>query len=117
MQRKDEFMSVASHELKTPVTSMKAALQIIQRIGGHGEESDQMNSLIEMANKQVNKLTSLIEDLLDVTKIQSGKMELNKTDFAMHDLTMECIDEFAFDSVNHKIICKENASVIVNGDR
>ena len=117
MKKKDEFMSIASHELKTPVTSMKAALQIIERISGKGPENNQLHAFIEKANKQVDKLSSLIEDLLDVTKIQSGKMELNKSDFAIDELIKECMDQFVFDLLPHRITFKGESTVMINGDK
>ena len=116
-QKKDEFMSIASHELKTPITSMKAALQIVERISGKDKKDKLLHSFIEKANKQVNKLSGLVEDLLDVTKIQSGKMELNKSYFTAGELIKECIDQFAYESNQHTILFEEDARVIINGDR
>jgi two-component system CheB/CheR fusion protein len=91
LQKKDEFMSIASHELKTPITSMKASLQIVQRIIEEKDSEILALDFIHKANDQVDKLTTLVENLLDVTKIQSGKMAFNKSEFDMSELVDECV--------------------------
>ncbi|MFD2144335.1 histidine kinase dimerization/phospho-acceptor domain-containing protein [Mucilaginibacter antarcticus] len=73
MQKKDEFMNVASHELKTPITITKAYLQILQKLIPP-QENTTAGDFILKANKQLGKLTALINDLLDVSKIHAGQM-------------------------------------------
>ena len=73
--QKDEFLGIASHELKTPVTSIKAYAQVLERmIRKEGDEKKA--DMVRKMDLQLNRLTSLIGDLLDVTKIHSGKMTL-----------------------------------------
>lgn len=91
LQKKDEFMSIASHELKTPITSMKASLQIVERIIEENDQRDLAQEFIRKANDQVDKLTTLVENLLDVTKIQAGKMSFNKSAFEISELVEECV--------------------------
>lgn len=91
LQKKDEFMSIASHELKTPITSMKASLQIVERIIDEGDGRELAKDFIRKANDQVDKLTTLVENLLDVTKIQAGKMEFNKSVFDISTLIDDCV--------------------------
>ncbi|MGN6181756.1 MAG: PAS domain S-box protein [Mucilaginibacter sp.] len=76
--KKDEFIGMASHELKTPVTSVKGYLQIIER--DHQMES-RTRQFVSKALQQVNKLSSLVSDLLDVSKIQSGKLPFSYSSF------------------------------------
>jgi len=74
--KKDEFMGVASHELKTPITTIKASLQVLQR---QIEKQAPVNVLlvfVTRAIQQINKLISMIGELMDNTKIQAGKMAL-----------------------------------------
>ncbi|MCH5687683.1 hypothetical protein LWM68_27495 [Niabella sp. W65] len=75
---KDEFISIASHELKTPLTTIKGFFQLIKR-----EVSTQttLGNFVEKAERQLERLTRLIEDLLDVSKINAGKMIYNKESF------------------------------------
>lgn len=87
--RKDEFIGMASHELKTPVTSIDAFLQLVQR---SLKLEDREKELVFKARNQVSKLISLIADLLDVTKIQTGKLPYTFTNFDFNDLLKEVVE-------------------------
>ncbi len=117
MQKKDEFMSIASHELKTPITSMKAALQIVERLTASDPHFSQIHSFIEKANKQVNKLTSLVEDLLDVTKIHAGKMQFNSSVFNIDDVLQDCLDQVQHHSSTHQMVVKGPRDVTIFADK
>lgn len=117
MQKKDEFMSIASHELKTPITSMKAALQIVERLTASDTHFSQIHSFIEKANKQVNKLTSLVEDLLDVTKIHAGKMQFNSSVFNIDDVLQDCLDQVQHHSSTHQMLVKGSRDVTIFADK
>jgi two-component system CheB/CheR fusion protein len=117
LNKKDEFISIASHELKTPVTSLKAILQIIERATLKKEEMKSLHGFVQKANKQVDKLTELIKDLLDVTKIQAGKLELKKTDFNLGELLDECKDELQTGSAKHQLILEGNSNIKIKADR
>jgi CHASE3 domain sensor protein len=75
MLKKDEFLSIASHELKTPITNMKGYLQILESICVKDGNLAYKN-FTSKANKQAEKLTSLVNDLLNVSKIQAGKLDV-----------------------------------------
>lgn len=85
MQQKDDFIIVASHELKTPITSLQASVQLLNHI-----KHDPMNAmvpvLIEKANRSMNKVTNLLEDLLNTGKYTQGQLHLNKTRFVLSRL-------------------------------
>ncbi|WP_423148612.1 PAS domain S-box protein [Rubrolithibacter danxiaensis] len=117
MQKKDEFMSIASHELKTPITSMKASLQIVQRISEKNAEVRNIHSFIEKANKQVNKLSGLVEDLLDVTKIHAGKMIFTPASFNIKDVISDCLDQLQEFASSHQIVLKGDADILVIADK
>ncbi|TWR31546.1 PAS domain S-box protein [Mucilaginibacter pallidiroseus] len=117
MQKKDEFMSIASHELKTPVTSIKGSLQILERMARKRKENDPMVAFIDKANKQTGKLTILLNDLLDVTKIQEGKMLLNYTTFDAHAMVRECIDEVMAQENSHELVLGVDCETMVSADR
>lgn len=116
MQKKDEFMSIASHELKTPITSIKGSLQIAMRLMQKEESDARTFGFIDKANRQVGKLTTLVDDLLDVTKIQAGKMEFNFSDFSINELLLECIDDVQRMD-GHQIVLKKIDDVLVNADK
>jgi two-component system CheB/CheR fusion protein len=117
LAQKDEFISVASHELKTPITSLKAALQIIERASAKGDSIKAVDGFIQKALKQVDKLTELIRDLLDVTKIQSGKLSLRKTKFYLDELITECVEDQQNSTKTHRLVVEGAARVAVNADR
>lgn len=93
MNKKDEFMSIASHELKTPITSIKGFLQLALRLAGNNPAEKHMLTFIDKANRQLDNLTSLVSDLLDVTKIQAGKMQFNYKSFNIREIVEECVDD------------------------
>ena len=112
---KDEFMSIASHELKTPITSMKASLQILQRKALGSDEHSAMRPFVNSANKQVNRLTDLVNELLDVTRIQSGRLILDKEFTPLHELVKDTVDEMQH--LSHHIYTIQNLpDVTVNVD-
>ncbi|WP_379963178.1 ATP-binding protein [Epilithonimonas sp. UC225_85] len=76
-KEKDEFLSIASHELKTPLTSIKAYMQLLERKLKINEENAEA-SYVTKALSQVEKLNTLITDLLDVSKIENGKLKISK---------------------------------------
>lgn len=83
--RKDEFISIASHELKTPITSLKAALQLLTRMKDNPSPT-MFPILLAQSTRSMEKVTSLIDDLLNVTRLNEGQIQLNKTTFNIANL-------------------------------
>ena len=75
-QQKDEFISVASHELKTPLTSLKSYVQLAHMMSKKLEDQE-VSGMIEKAETQINKMTRLIRDFLNAAQSEAGKMVLN----------------------------------------
>lgn len=85
MRQKDEFLFVASHELKTPLTSMKGFTQIAMRRllkSGHAPEAE----MLEQVDRQINRLSGLVDDLLDVSRIQIGRLTMDPVSFNFAEL-------------------------------
>ena len=101
---KDEFMAMASHELKTPMTIIKANLQILEQ----RMKADANIDFIHRTLKQVNKLTDLVNSLLDISKIHSGKLQINTSRVDMNILLKEITDNIQQTTSTHKIFFKEN---------
>lgn len=88
---KNEFISTVSHELRTPLTSIRGALSLILN-GVAGTMGEQMKSLIEIAQKNCERLILLINDILDIDKITSGQMRFNFQWFDIRDLVLQSIE-------------------------
>ncbi len=115
-RQKDEFMGIVSHELKTPVTSLKAYAQVLQsRFIKAGD--DKSAAHLGKMDAQINKLTVLIEDLLDVTKIDAGKLQFHNSDFAFDSLIDEVSEEIQLTTHKHMISRKGKTDKVVYGDR
>lgn len=114
--QKDYFISRASHELKTPLTSLKGYIQILQSI--HGGSMDQMlvHSLRKMS-LQVDRLTRLINDLLDTTRINNEGLSIHKTHFSMVDLISETVEELQPSSACQIVFHPAEFGVVVSADR
>jgi PAS domain S-box-containing protein len=117
MEKKDEFISIASHELKTPLTSMKASLQLAERLLRQNAEPAILRSFIDKANLQVNKITGLVEELLDVTKIQAGKIALNKTLFSVEEFVKDIVEHLTGINNSHKIIVQGCTNIQLYADK
>jgi two-component system CheB/CheR fusion protein len=85
MDKKDEFIGIASHELKTPLTSLKGYIQIMG-VYKSEELPPVIKQYIGKANKAINKLHNLVNDLLDVSKIQAGRLNYTMNDFNLADM-------------------------------
>lgn len=115
-KQKDDFIGIATHELKTPVTSIKAYAQILlSRFKKDGNES--AATLVEKMDGQLNKLIGLIGDLLDVTRIEGDRLPLNEGLYKFNDLVKETVEELQRTTDSHKIILNIGNNVEVYGDR
>ena len=117
LKKRDEFLGIASHELKTPLTSMRASLQILERLSETSFDRAKMRQFITMASKQVKKLTEIVDDLLDVTRIQSGKMRLNCTEYVFRESVQDCINEIMAYTPKHRIVIEKDDPVRIYADR
>lgn len=114
--KKDEFISVASHELKTPLTSMKAYTQLLERL--FIQKNDPLAlSYLQKLNNQMDKMTKLVLELLDTSRIQSGKLVLHKSDFDLNGLVHEVITEIKEITNSHTLRNKTSGQLPVNADR
>ena len=115
-QQKDEFLGIASHELKTPVTSIKAYAQVLERmIRAEGDEKKAL--MVKKMDMQLNRLTGLIADLLDVTKIQAGKMTFNSAEFDFDDLIREMVEEMQHTTSQHHLHAALSSHTTIVADR
>ncbi|MDB5029780.1 PAS domain-containing sensor histidine kinase [Mucilaginibacter sp.] len=112
--RKDEFISVASHELKTPITSLSASMQILQKLVKTEKASDKIAMFINMAGNNLNKLLSLLDDLLNVTKIQQGQLALKITRFNLVELIRDSCEHIH--PGDHELILQGDNELMIHAD-
>jgi signal transduction histidine kinase len=93
-KHKDEFLSVVSHELRTPLTSIRGSLSLMANNVG-GPLDPQSKSLVDIALKNSMRLETLVNDILDVQKIQAGKMDFVFKTVELGPLVQRCIEDNA----------------------
>ncbi len=114
--RKDEFMGIASHELKTPVTSIKAYAQILEE--NFAKANDKKSAvLLGKLNTQVDRLNTLIVDLLDFTRLEGGSLKFREEEYDLNELINETVDEVQRTTEQHTIEKKLASTVKMIGDR
>ena len=113
--RKNDFIAMASHELKTPLTSIKAYIQILAKRLASSNDSF-INGTLLKAGNQVNKMTDLIHSFLDLSKLESGKLQLKISEFDINKLVAEAITEISLLSPGRTIKFKPKGKLIVNAD-
>ncbi|MEJ7560043.1 MAG: PAS domain-containing protein [Pedobacter sp.] len=114
-RRKDDFLSIASHELKTPLTTIKGYIQALER-SVSADASDKFRSILSKTSLQVNKLNNLIAELLDVSKIQTGNLELHKEEFDFDKTVEETVEGIQSASDHHDLIIKGKSGVRISAD-
>lgn len=113
-EKRDEFITVASHELKTPLTSVKAYLQLLEKMVS---PTAHYHSFLKKAAAQIKRLESLVSDLLDVSKISSGKIAYNMSEFNMAPLVEEVLENSRHLHPEFELVVERNEEFICYGDR
>ncbi|WP_428327842.1 PAS domain-containing sensor histidine kinase [Mucilaginibacter sp.] len=114
-QRKEDFISIASHEMKTPLTSIKGNLQLLQRKAIQNNDTQYLSGF-ETAAKSIARLEKLIYDLLDVSKIQSGKVGFYFTKFNFGQLITEAVNGVQATTQTHKLVMTGSADMVITAD-
>lgn len=115
-QQKDDFISVASHELKTPMTSIKASMQVLERLIKSGSGSPKVPEFVDRVNSNLAKMQQLVESLLNVSKISSGQFGLQKSTFNVAELIAECCDHVRM-SGQYDLVVRGEMGVEIIADR
>ncbi len=115
-RQKDDFIGMASHELRTPVTSIKAHVQLMQRQFERAGDADKAGKLAKV-NMQLDRLASLISDLLDATRVGAGKLQFHESTFDLDALVHEVVEALQPTSQQHKLIIKGATSHKIPGDK
>ena len=114
--QKEEFISVASHELRTPITSLRLFTHLLRK-KAENDRDNQTGLYIKKIDNQVNNLITLTTNLLDASRITTGKLTLRKELFSINKLVKEKIDEVSSINESHKIIKKGSTTKKILGDK
>jgi PAS domain S-box-containing protein len=115
-QRKNDFIAMVSHELKTPLTSIRSYIQVLLAKAKTEEDGFKLSALTR-ADAQSKKMTIMINDFLNLTRLEEGKIQVNKEEFDLHPLLTEVSSDAQFLNTSHEIIYTGCSDVKVYGDK
>ncbi|WP_316841246.1 ATP-binding protein [Pedobacter gandavensis] len=98
-QQKDDFIIIASHELKTPITSLKASLQLLDRIKDNPPATGMLSKLVVQANKSLGKVNAMVEDLLNSSKANQGQLHISQENFILSSILKDCYHDLTADGI------------------
>lgn len=114
-QRKDDFLSIASHELKTPLTTVVGYVQMIKRLTPENA-GEKLKSVVNKTEVYVDRLNQLLTELLDMSKIQTGNIELHRELFDFDKMVTEAIEGLQTATPGYRIITKGKTGTWYFGD-
>ncbi|NVJ09412.1 PAS domain S-box protein [Myxococcus sp. AM001] len=98
VRTRDDFLSMASHELRTPLTSLRLQLQLLRRLGdstpGATLGSDKVAGKLDNTERQLRRLGALVDNLLDVSRIQTGKLDFQFADGDLAGVVSDVVSRF-----------------------
>ncbi|WP_316739171.1 PAS domain-containing protein [Pedobacter aquatilis] len=114
-RRKDDFLSIASHELKTPLTTIKGYMQVLER-NKPKDAPEKFTTTLGKVSHYVERLNNLISELLDMSRIQTGNIELHEASVDFDKMITEVVDGIQASAPNHRIILKGKTEAIILAD-
>lgn len=115
-QRKNDFIGMASHELKTPLTSLTAIVQVAHEKLKNNEDKF-LSGAMEKANTQVKRMSNMINSFLNVSRLESSKLYIDKSDFDMCRVIEEVVREAEITATGHRIQLHNSGPILVNADQ
>jgi len=114
--RKNDFIGMVSHELKTPLTSLTAIVQVANSKLKNSEDKF-LAGAMEKANIQVKKMSNMINGFLNISRLESGKILIEKQKFEIDELIREIIDDVQVTTVSHTITLTACSPIEIDADR
>lgn len=117
--QKDEFLKMVSHELKTPVTSIKGYVQLMLAMlaEDNSHVAEFVRKPLQRIENQVERLGKLISDILDISRLEDGRLDMNKEHFDLEQLVKETVLDMTYAVSTHTIIINDSFSCIVFADK
>lgn len=111
--KKDLFITVVGHELRSPLTTIKGFMQVLEEVN----QDNELNLYIEKVLEQITKLNFLVNDLLDISLIGAEKMTLEKSEFCLSQLIKDTIEMISYAQNTHDIIFENTQSISISADK
>ncbi|MFS2185345.1 PAS domain S-box protein [Mucilaginibacter sp. Mucisp84] len=115
-QRKNDFIGMVSHELKTPLTSLAAIIQVAQKKLAQSDDQF-LSDAMEKANQQARRMATMINSFLNISRLEAGKLLIEKQPFDLGQLLQEILEETRLTVTSHIFSLKECSNLTVNADR
>lgn len=115
-QRKNDFIAMVSHELKTPLTTLTAIIQLL-KLKLESSTDEFISGAVDRANVQAKRMINLIHGFLDVSRLESGKLQIEKEDFQLGSLINDLVEEARFTTPDHPINFIGPCDAFVHADR
>lgn len=116
-QRKADFVSLLSHELKTPVTSIKGYIQLMQReIKKNNLQKEKIESGLDRVDRLVKQLTGLVSDMLDLSRIETDRLDLKRKTVVLNALVTEVIEDFRMTAPERDITITQSEELVTQLD-
>ncbi len=115
-RRKNDFIAMVSHELKTPLTSVKSYIQVLLAKARKEEKNFDINAL-SRAEIQTNKMTSMINDFLSLARLEEGKIHLHKVNFELHPVFEDMVHEARFLASGHTVKLQDCERIMIHADK
>ena len=116
---RDEFLSIASHELKTPLTSMQLRVQMFKRAVKKNDQlaysKAKVDQLVDQVDVQISQMLKLIDDMLDISRIRSGQFIMTKHQFNVGQMLQQVLHKDYKDELN-QISCQMDSNIFIYGD-
>ncbi|OJT16696.1 hypothetical protein BO221_48660 [Archangium sp. Cb G35] len=113
---RDEFISTAAHELRTPITTIKGYAQLLDRWTPGGHEPRE-GKAFRILNRQSDRLTQLVQELLEVSRLQLGRLELRRQRFELGELVADVLERMQGVSSRHRFVLHQEGHVFVDADQ
>ncbi|MCX2583806.1 PAS domain S-box protein [Pedobacter sp. MR22-3] len=114
-QRKNDFIAMVSHELKTPLTSVNGYVQLLQ-LKARNRDAFDINLFVDKIQTQLKKMTTMINGFLNISRLESGKIQLNRSRFDLSVLVSNLEEEYAAFVSTHRFICTPRSGMWVAAD-
>jgi signal transduction histidine kinase/ActR/RegA family two-component response regulator len=115
-RRKDEFLAMLAHELRNPLAPIRNAVDLLRRLIAAGDS--RVSATLEVVNRQVKQLTRLVDDLLDVSRITQGRIEIKRATVELSDIVTQALESVQpmMSDKRHSVVCSVAPGIFVEGD-